>query len=168
MLADMHILRQHCYGCYGLWSSTGYSLNYYTQSMFQAILWQENVMKSNCYCMIAATSIYGSGDMVTELPMRMYKTTKHDRFHRFPVPNLMWTSLYFNTSLSMQIFAVSHSTSSMSISCCMVQEIWSHKIIKTTKHSLLQGLTTPNVMGISPYLSKPQSLLCPMVQVPCP
>ena len=73
----------------------------------------------------------------------------------------------------MLIFAVSNGTSSTSISC-RVQEIWSHKIITmstTTKHSLLQGLTTPNVMGMSPCLNmfyKPQSLLCPMVQIPCP
>ena len=55
----------------------------------------------------------------------------------------------------MPIFAVSNGTSSTSISC-RVQEIWSHKIITTsttTKHSLLQGLTTPNVMGMSPCLN---------------
>ena len=79
--------------------------------------------------------------------------------HGLAVPNLMWMSAHFDTSLQMPILAVSYGTSSMSLSC-RVQEIWSHKITKayrTMKHGLLQGLDHSSncaiVMGMSQYLN---------------
>ena len=52
--------------------------------------------------------------------------------HGLAVPNLMWMSRNFNTSLQMPILAVSYGTRSMSLSC-RVEEIWSHKITRTVK-----------------------------------
>ena len=50
------------------------------------------------------------------------KTTQHVQFRRLAVSNFLWMSVYFNMSLLMSIFAVSHGTSSTSISC-RVREI---------------------------------------------